>query len=334
MINYSIIFIFNFFHEVKQEPIPIQQHFHQSNITEQVRLNMQATANRQMQLANQEQQKTQMIAHETHIINGQPFVTAVTTSINNSGMPQHAQHHEILQQPQMQAPPQNIRVQQQQQIHQNNNNSLPKLSPPKNNNNSTNNQNAQTPQRQISVKTESTTPEKANNSELPSSEAERETSMLDKALADSQKSPEISMNDIEGLITATPEADSRNQSLDKILEETSSEPVKPELMEAALDEASASSLNTETPVDKIEKSPETATTTTKVTEKQDKEDKTSPSSTSKTSNTSSEKVEKENNKNSDSKQNDEKSSSGDKNVAADITKELANATQKSKPAEK
>merc|ERR1719446_1344167 len=134
-----------------------------------------------MQLANQEQQKTQMIAHETHIINGQPFVTAVTTSINNSGMPQH---HEILQQPQMQAgpPPQNIRVQQQ-QIHQNNNNNtnLPKLSPPKNN--STNNQNnAQTPQRQISVKTESTTPEKANNSELPSSEAERETSMLDKAL--------------------------------------------------------------------------------------------------------------------------------------------------------
>merc|ERR1711879_430188 len=114
---------------------------------------------------------------------------------------------------------QNIRVQQQQQIHQNNNNNLPKLSPPKNNNNnSTNNQNnAQTPQRQISVKTESTTPEKANNSELPSSEAERETSMLDKALADSQKSPEISMNDIEGLITATPEADSRNQSLDKIL---------------------------------------------------------------------------------------------------------------------
>merc|ERR1712046_361895 len=105
------------------------------------------------------------------------------------------QHHEILRQPQMQAgpPPQNIRVQQQ-QIHQNNNNTnLPKLSPPKNN--STNNQNnAQTPQRQISVKTESTTPEKANNSELPSSEAERETSMLDKALADSQKSPEISMN--------------------------------------------------------------------------------------------------------------------------------------------
>lgn len=44
-------------YEVKQEPIPIQQHFHQSNITEQVRLNMQATANRQMQLANQEQQK-------------------------------------------------------------------------------------------------------------------------------------------------------------------------------------------------------------------------------------------------------------------------------------
>merc|ERR1712228_854196 len=140
-----------------------------------------------------EQQKTQMIAHETHIINGQPFVTAVTTSINNSGIPQH---HEILQQPQMQAgppppPQQNIRIQQQQQqIHQNNTTtSLPKLSPPKNNNNSTNNQNnnAQTPQRQISVKTESTTPEKANNSELPSSEAERETSMLDKALADSQK---------------------------------------------------------------------------------------------------------------------------------------------------
>lgn len=318
-------------YEVKQEPIPIQQHFHQSNITEQVRLNMQATANRQMQLANQEQQKTQMIAHETHIINGQPFVTAVTTSINNSGMPQH---HEILQQPQMQAgpPPQNIRVQQQ-QIHQNNNNNntnLPKLSPPKNN--STNNQNnAQTPQRQISVKTESTTPEKANNSELPSSEAERETSMLDKALADSQKSPEISMNDIEGLITATPEADSRNQSLDKILEETSSEPVKPELMEAALDEAN--SLN-ET-VDKIEKSPEA--TTSKITEKQDKEDK--PSSTSKTTTpTSSEKVEnKKENSNSaeQKKQNDEKSSSsGDKNVAADITKELANATQKSKPAEK
>merc|ERR1711870_44811 len=107
-----------------------------------------------------------------------------------------------------------------------------------------------------------TTPEKANNSELPSSEAERETSMLDKALADSQKSPEISMNDIEGLITATPEADSRNQSLDKILEETSSEPVKPELMEAALDEAN--SLNEVT--DKIEKSPEA--TTTKITEKQ------------------------------------------------------------------
>merc|ERR1712187_895588 len=131
------------------------------------------------------------------------------------------------------------------------------------------------------------------------------------------------MNDIEGLITATPEADSRNQSLDKILEETSSEPVKPELMEAALDEAN--SLN-ET-VDKIEKSPE-ATMTTKITEKSQQQQEKP-----KTTTTSSEKVEskkEQNNSAEPKKQNDEKSSSGDKNVAADITKELANATQKSK----
>merc|ERR1719483_1059514 len=173
----------------------------------------------------------------------------------------------------------------------------------------------QTPRQQISVKTESTTPDKANNSELPSSEAERETSMLDKALADSQKSPEMSMNEIEGLITATnEEGDSRNQSLDKILEETSSEPVKPELMEdpvdleASLDEEEEE--EEEVPVQSI-KSPEKVAA---VPEEKPEE-------------RSDSKVE------SPEKPDTTKSTTGDSN-AADITKELANATQKSKPVEK
>lgn len=317
-------------YEVKQEPMPLQPHFHQSNLTEQVRLNMQQTANRQMQLANQEQKQGQMVTHETHIINGQPFVTAVTTSMNNSGL----QHHEIMQPQQMrQVAPQQMRVQNSnnQQISnqvQNGQHSgvqilqqsqgVPHHMGPKIGqgqqqqviNLQMNSDQPQTPRQQVSVKTESITPEKANNSELPSSEAERETSMLDKALADSQKSPEMSMNEIEGLITATnEEGDSRNQSLDKILEETSSEPVKPELMEAAL-EASLE----EEPVEEL-KSPEEVVALPEIT---DKPDLVSGDA-----------------KNYESPENKKKTNStGENSNAADITKELANATQKSKPVEK
>lgn len=317
-------------YEVKQEPMPLQPHFHQSNLTEQVRLNMQQTANRQMQLANQEQKQGQMVTHETHIINGQPFVTAVTTSMNNSGL----QHHEIMQPQQMQqVAPQQIRVQNsnnQQMSNQVQNGQhsgvqilqqsqgVPHHMGPKIGqgqqqqviNLQMNSDQPQTPRQQVSVKTESITPEKANNSELPSSEAERETSMLDKALADSQKSPEMSMNEIEGLITATnEEGDSRNQSLDKILEETSSEPVKPELMEAAL-EASLE----EEPVEEI-KSPEEVVALPEIT---DKPDLVSGDA-----------------KNYESPENKKKTNStGENSNAADITKELANATQKSKPVEK
>jgi hypothetical protein len=340
-------------YEVKQEPMPMQPLFHQSNLTEQVRLNMQQTANRQMQLANQEQKQQvggqggpQMVTHETHIINGQPFVTV--SSNNNSGL----QHHEIMPQQMQQvgAPPQQqMRVvqnnqqmsnqvvqngQQQQQQHpgvqviqqshmgQNGQNMGQKIVQSSNGQQvivqMSNNQ-PQTPRQQISVKTESTTPEKANNSELPSSEAERETSMLDKALADSQKSPEMSMNEIEGLITATnEEGDSRNQSLDKILEETSSEPVKPELMEdpvdleASLEEEELEEDKMVMPAQSI-KSPEKVSAVPEEKKPEERSDSKveSPEKPDATKSTTT----------------------GDSN-AADITKELANATQKSKPVEK
>jgi hypothetical protein len=129
----------------------------------------------------------------------------------------------------------------------------------------------------------------------------------------------MSMNEIEGLITATnEEGDSRNQSLDKILEETSSEPVKPELMEdpvdleASLEEEELEEDKMVMPAQSI-KSPEKVSAVPEEKKPEERSDSKveSPEKPDATKSTTT----------------------GDSN-AADITKELANATQKSKPVEK